>query len=94
MRIERFIYILFLLKYIPLEAKGRNSADKHIGKYWNEKYLRAVQVILIPTMGLGVSGRDGFFKAAFGKDEEEFEMILMMPESIIANRGHFGEEKK
>src|SRR5690606_10029001 len=41
----------------------------------------------------GVSGRYGFFEAAFGKDEEEFEMILMMPESIIANRGHFVEKK-
>jgi len=90
---EKVYIYSFPMKYIPLEAKGRNSADKHIGKYWNEKYLRAVQVILIPTMGLGVSGRDGFFEAAFGKDEEEFEMILMMPESIIANRGHFVEKK-
>lgn len=90
---EKIYIYSFPMRYIPLEAKGRNSVDKQIGKYWNEKYLRAVQVILIPTMGLGVSGRDGFFEAAFGKDEAEFEMTLMMPESIIANRGHFVEKE-
>ena len=59
-----------------------------MGKEWNMKYLRAVQRMLIPTQGKGVSSRS-FFEADFGKSPQEFVQFLAMPESHLGWRGDF-----
>lgn len=76
----------FPMKYVPLSALDRSF----IGTHWNKKYLRAVQRMLIPTQGKGVSSRS-FFEADFGNTEEEFIVNLAMPEDLLALRGHFVE---
>ena len=76
----------FPMKYIPLNATDRSF----IGTHWNKKYLRAVQRMLIPTQGKGVSTRS-FFEADFGKTVEEFIENLAMPEDLLGLRGHFVE---
>jgi hypothetical protein len=77
----------FPMKYIPLfgeEAKDR----KYIGKKWNRKYIRAVQSVLNVTKGIVAPGRS-FFEEAFGKDLNEFQEILHMPETLIIYRHFF-----
>ena len=74
----------FPMKYIPLNATDRSF----IGTHWNKKYLRAVQRMLIPTQGKGVSTRS-FFEADFGNTVEEFIENLAMPEDLLGPRGHF-----
>ncbi|MGN0620940.1 MAG: hypothetical protein ACI4I9_03645 [Porcipelethomonas sp.] len=61
-----------------------------MGTNWNAKYLRALQRMLIPTQGKGVSTRS-FFEADFGKTAEEFVEALAMPEVHLGWRGHFVE---
>ena len=78
----------FPMKYIPLKDLDRT----YIGTNWNGKYLRAVQRMLIPTQGKGVSSRS-FFEADFGKTVEEFVENLAMPEDLLGLRGHFVEKK-
>lgn len=78
----------FPMKYIPLNDLDR----KYIGTNWNGKYIRAVQRMLIPTQGKGVSSRS-FFEADFGKTAEEFVENLAMPEDLLGLRGHFVERK-
>ena len=78
----------FPMKYIPLNATDRTF----VGTHWNKKYLRAVQRMLIPTQGKGVSTRS-FFEAAFGKTAEKFIENLSMPEELLGLRGHFVERK-
>lgn len=72
----------FPMRYIPLDGERRG----YVGTNWNKKYLRAIQTILIPTQGKGVSGKS-FFEAAFGESEKEFLEVILMPESYIATRG-------
>jgi hypothetical protein len=77
----------FPMKYIPLF--GEEAKDRHfIGKKWNRKYIRAVQSILNVTKGIVAPGRN-FFENAFGKNLEEFMMILLMPEAYIIYRSFF-----
>ncbi len=76
----------FPMKYIPLNATDRSF----VGTHWNKKYLRAVQRMLIPTQGKGVSTRS-FFEADFGTTAEEFIENLAMPEDLLGLRGHFVE---
>ena len=76
------------MKYIPLKDLDRT----YIGTNWNGKYLRAVQRMLIPTQGKGVSSRS-FFQADFGKTVEDFVENLAMPEDLLGLRGHFVERK-
>ena len=78
----------FPMRYIPLQDTKRG----YVGSNWNPKYLRAVQIIMIPTQGKGVSSRP-FFNAAFGETLEEFMDTLAMPEEIISKRGYFVEKK-
>ena len=78
----------FPMKYIPLKDLDRS----YIGTNWNGKYLRAVQRMLIPTQGKGVSSRS-FFEADFGRTAEEFVENLAMPEDLLGLRGHFVERK-
>lgn len=77
----------FPMKYIPLY--GRHSLDRNfVGKYWNRKYLRAVQCILNVKHGIGMT-RKSFFEKAFGRNLDEYFEILMLPESYILYRFHF-----
>lgn len=78
----------FPMRYIPLSDLKRG----YIGANWNAKYLRALQRMLIPTQGKGVSSRS-FFEADFGSSPEEFVMFLAMPEEHLGWRGHFTKRK-
>lgn len=78
----------FPMRYIPLEDLQRGF----VGTNWNPKYLRALQRMLIPTQGKGVSSRS-FFEADFGKTVDEFERALAMPESHLGWRGDFFPHK-
>ncbi|MCL2301502.1 MAG: radical SAM protein [Firmicutes bacterium] len=78
----------FPMKYVPLSATDRSF----IGTHWNKKYLRAVQRMLIPTQGKGVSTRS-FFEADFGTTAEQFIENLAMPEDLLGFRGHFAERQ-
>jgi hypothetical protein len=71
----------FPMKYIPVLATDRNR----IGKYWNLKYIRAIQKILLVTGG-SVMPNKLFFEKAFGKDRNEFHKIMLMPENYIIDR--------
>lgn len=79
----------FPMRYIPLSALERGF----VGTHWTKKYLRALQRMLIPTQGKGVSSRS-FFEADFGKSKEEFVKFLTMPEEHLGYRGIFIEKKK
>ncbi len=84
---EKITIFSFPMRYIPLDSKERG----YISTQWNAKYLRAIQVILIPTQGkVGTSA--SFFYTAFGKDINEYMMILDMPEHIIGLRGEYKEK--
>ena len=83
----------FPMKYHPIR-KGDNSVidyshnRDYIGKFWNRKYIRAIQAILNSTkgkVGKGIS----FFLEAFGKNEEEYMELLEMPETFILYRFFF-----
>ncbi len=76
----------FPMRYIPLSDLKRG----YVGSQWNHKYLRSLQRMLIPTQGKGVSSRS-FFNACFGTSAEEFLEFLVMPEELLAIRGHFVE---
>ncbi|MBQ9191419.1 MAG: hypothetical protein IJ142_07440 [Bacteroidaceae bacterium] len=83
----------FPMKYHPLR-KGQNDIDDfshnrdYIGKYWNRKYIRAVQAILNSTKGKIGRGMS-FFLEAFGSTEEEYFELLEMPETFILYRFFF-----
>lgn len=77
----------FPMKYIPLfgeEAKGRD----YTGKFWNKKFIRAIQSISNVTKGI-VPPERSFFEKAFGKDEEAYMDLLYMPETFIIYRKLF-----
>jgi hypothetical protein len=77
----------FPMKYHPI--KGDFSKNRNfIGKYWNKKYIRAVQTILNATKGKIGRGKSFFYKA-FGKNVEEFKSLLIMPEPYILYRFFF-----
>ena len=78
----------FPMRYIPLSDLKRGF----VGARWNAKYLRALQRMLIPTQGKGVSSRS-FFEADFGTSPDEFVMYLAMPEEHLGWRGHFAKRK-
>lgn len=85
---EKISIFSFPMRYIPLGDDKRG----YVGSKWNMKYLRAIQRMLIPTQGKGVSSRS-FFEADFGTSGKEYLEILAMPEDIIAARGRFVEKK-
>lgn len=78
----------FPMRYIPLSDLKRGF----VGAKWNAKYLRALQRMLIPTQGKGVSNRS-FFEADFGMSSEDFVMFLAMPEEHLGWRGIFMPKK-
>jgi hypothetical protein len=74
----------FPMKYSPITGEFCKNR-KYVGKYWNRKYLRGVQCILLATHGV-VGPKKQFFEMAFGKDAKEFIKILMLPENFIIYR--------
>jgi hypothetical protein len=77
----------FPMKYHPI--RGEHSHDRdYIGKHWNRKYIRAVQAILNATKGKIGKGKS-FFEKAFGKTEEEYMELLIMPETFLIFRLFF-----
>ena len=83
----------FPMKYHPIRKKDGDAEDfshnrDYIGKYWNRKYIRAIQAVLNSTKGKIGRGQS-FFQEAFGKNEEEYMDLLEMPESFIIYRFFF-----
>lgn len=83
----------FPMKYHPIKKKDDEDIDfshnrDYIGKYWNRKYIRAIQAILNSTKGKIGKGKT-FFYEAFGKDENQFLELLEMPETFILYRFFF-----
>lgn len=74
----------FPMKYAPIKEKDRS----YIGKFWNRKYLNAINVIINVTNGV-VAKEKGFFFEAFGSNIEEFLEILCMPDEFIRFRHFF-----
>ena len=77
----------FPMKYHPIRNEHSHDRD-YIGEDWNRKYIRAVQAILNATkgkIGRGVS----FFEKAFGRNEEEYMELLIMPETFLLFRFFF-----
>ena len=81
----------FPMRFSPITDENKlHHGRTFIGKHWNKKYIRAVQTVLNATKGK-VGTKLDFFKAAFGRDEDEFFEILYMPEAYILHR-HYCEE--
>jgi hypothetical protein len=76
----------FPMRFSPLWDENKlHHGRTYIGKYWNRKFIRAIQTVLNATKGK-VGTRLDFFKAAFGKNKNEFFEILYMPEAYIFHR--------
>ena len=78
----------FPMKYHPIFDPDFFKNRDYIGKYWNRKFIRAIQAVLNSTKGKIGRGKE-FFEAAFGTDEQEFYNILWMPETFIIYRKMF-----
>ena len=77
----------FPMKYIPLfgeDAKERQFT----GKFWNKKFIRAIQSVSNATRGI-VPPERSFFEKAYGRNLEEYVEILHMPETYIVYRKLF-----
>lgn len=78
----------FPMKYHPINDPEFFKNRDYIGKFWNRKFIRAVQAVLNSTkgkIGRGVT----FFNEAFGENEERFWTIMWMPEAFIIYRMQF-----
>ena len=80
----------FPMKYHPIQDPKYFKNRTYIGKYWSRKFIRSIQAILNSTKGKVGRGKS-FFEEAFGKDEEEFEKLLYMPEAMIIYRFFYKE---
>lgn len=81
---QKIILFSFPMKYASIEHTDRT----HIGIHWNAKYLRAMNVILNVTKGV-VPKEEDFFIRAYGKNEEEYKRILLMPDDFIRHREYY-----
>ncbi len=79
----------FPMKYHPIFGEFNLNRD-YIGKYWNRKFIRAIQTILNATKGKIGRGKSFFYKA-FGESEDEYKLLLYMPEPYILYRFFFEE---
>lgn len=80
----------FPMKYHPINNEEYFMNRDYIGKFWNRKFIRAVQAILNSTKGCIGRGLT-FFYEAFGIDEQRFWTIMWMPEAFIIYRMKFKE---
>ncbi|MGE5474527.1 MAG: hypothetical protein ACM3UU_09935 [Ignavibacteriales bacterium] len=78
----------FPMKYHPIQDPQYFRNRTFMGKHWNRKFIRSVQAVLNSTKGKIGRGKS-FFEAAFGRDEQEFEKILYMPEAMIIYRYYY-----
>ena len=76
----------FPMKYAPIDRTDR----KYVGKFWKRQYLKNIYAILNVTKGIVADGESFFYKA-FGRDIEEFYMILSMPKEFVTYRAYFEE---
>ena len=84
----------FPMKYHPIDDPSFFKNRDYIGQpHWNRKFLRAVQAVLNSTHGKIGRGKT-FFEAAFGRNIEEFNKILWMPEALIIQRYKYDKEKR
>lgn len=77
----------FPMKYMPITETDR----KHIGSFWNRKFLSGVQAILLVTKGIVADGED-FFYRAYGKTSTDFIKILTMPKDFITYRSYYEKQ--
>jgi hypothetical protein len=78
----------FPMKYHPIQDPEYFRDRTYIGEHWNRKYIRSIQAILNSTKGKIGRGRE-FFEEAFGRNKDEFEKLLYMPEAMIVYRMFF-----
>lgn len=78
----------FPMKYHPIQDPKYFRNRTFIGKHWNRKFIRSIQAILNSTKGKIGRGKT-FFEKAFGRNEDEFEKLLYMPEAMIIYRLHY-----
>lgn len=78
----------FPMKYHPIKDEKYFKNRDYVGENWNRKYVRAIQAILNSTKGKIGKGKS-FFEKAFGKNDEEFLELLIMPETFIIYRFFF-----
>jgi hypothetical protein len=78
----------FPMKYHPINDPEFFKNRDYIGKYWNRKFIRAVQAVLNSTKDKIGRGKE-FFEEAFGSDVNEFQKILWMPETFIIYRRQY-----
>ena len=84
----------FPMKYHPIDNPEYFRNRDYIGKpHWNRKFIRAIQAVLNSTRGKIGRGKT-FFEAAFGKNLEEFNKILWMPEALIIQRYKYDKDKR
>ncbi len=75
----------FPMKYHPIDDPLYFNNRNYVGKYWNRKFIRAIQAVLNATKGKIGRGKS-FFEEAFGCNIDEFRKILWMPEAFIIHR--------
>lgn len=82
----------FPMKYIPLFGEDAKHRD-YTGKFWNKKFIRAIQSILNVSKGIvapaSKNDNTSFFHKAFGNNLDEFFELLYMPETYIIYRSIF-----
>lgn len=83
----------FPMKYHPIQDPAYFRNRTYIGKHWNRKFIRCIQAVLNSTKGKVGRGKS-FFDEAFGANEQEFEKLLYMPETMIIYRLHYKENGK
>lgn len=81
----------FPMKYHPINDSEYFKNRNYIGKYWNRKFIRAIQAVLNSTKGKIGKGVP-FFEEAFGRNLDEFYKILWMPETFIIYRRKHDED--
>lgn len=81
----------FPMKYHPIDDPEYFRNRNYIGKHWNRKFIRAIQAVLNATKGK-IGRNKTFFEEAFGKDANEFNKILWMPEEFIIYRRKYNEK--
>lgn len=77
----------FPMKFHPINGEKHLNRD-YLGEHWNRKYVRAIQTVLNATKGKIGKG-ESFFNEAFGNNLEEYNKILIMPETYILYRFFF-----
>lgn len=78
----------FPMKYHPIDDPNFYNNRDYIGEHWNRKFIRAIQAVLNSTKGKIGRGVE-FFEEAFGRNVEEFQKILWMPETFIIYRRRY-----